>query len=240
VIFMPIQVLPPDEAAKRAREKVAEWKRQKEIETAKARIEATSSRIDPVKDMVGTRKAGAPARKAKPKKSKVTNITSNNPKDLDSQLLKAVMFGKLKEAKQLIDKGADVNARDSFGQTALIWASGGQTEIAKILAEKGADVNARDNEGTTVLMKAAGRGSIEIAIMLIDRGADVNASSNDGLTALIMAVDHYEITKMLIEKGAEVNARTKSGVTALWHATHATTNGQTQTANLLRKYGATE
>jgi ankyrin repeat protein len=57
--------------------------------------------------------------------------------------------------KALIDKGADVNAKDKDGQTALMLAAGGgYTEIVKALIEKGADVNAKNNTGDTALSLA--------------------------------------------------------------------------------------
>jgi len=48
----------------------------------------------------------------------------------------------------LIDKGADVNAKDITGETALmVAAERGHTEIVKLLIGRGADVNARNIVG---------------------------------------------------------------------------------------------
>ena len=55
----------------------------------------------------------------------------------------------------LIDRGADVNATNEDGNTALIYASKkGHTEIARILIEEGVDVNATDNDGFEALQFA--------------------------------------------------------------------------------------
>src|SRR5262249_25159853 len=60
-------------------------------------------------------------------------------------------------AQALLDKGAEVDARDSWGWTPLMWAgNSGDLATAKVLVAGGADVNARDtkahNEGHTALM----------------------------------------------------------------------------------------
>jgi ankyrin repeat protein len=52
--------------------------------------------------------------------------------------------------KLLIDKGANVNATDKDGGTALMKATDeGQADIVKLLIDKGADVSAKNNGGLT-------------------------------------------------------------------------------------------
>ena len=49
--------------------------------------------------------------------------------------------GQLEVAMAVIDKGADVNARDEYGNTPLHYAlEKGQTEVALALIDKGADI----------------------------------------------------------------------------------------------------
>jgi len=92
----------------------------------------------------------------------------------------------------LLDNGADVNASDSNGDTALLIVvvrrNTGLMEIVRILLDKGADVNAKDKNGRTVLMVAASEGKVEVMQTLLAKGADVNARDSDGNTALIRAI----------------------------------------------------
>jgi ankyrin repeat protein len=73
-------------------------------------------------------------------------------------LIEAAMQDNITAVRDALEKGADVNTKDNFGETALMYASGQEhTETAKLLIEKGADVNARNNGGETALMNAQRR-----------------------------------------------------------------------------------
>ncbi len=62
--------------------------------------------------------------------------------DIDLQLIEAAKKGDTVSIKALLEAGADVNAKDNDGLTALMWAAvRGHTETAQALLEAGADVN---------------------------------------------------------------------------------------------------
>ncbi len=63
--------------------------------------------------------------------------------------------GNMDCVKALITAGADVNAKDSKGMTALLGAAmGGNADCLKALIDAGADVNAKDSDGQTALIWA--------------------------------------------------------------------------------------
>lgn len=141
------------------------------------------------------------------------NATNENG---DTFLIAASRQGSLKIVKSLIGYGADVNAKNNDGRTALMLTS--NLEIAKLLIYSGADVNAKNNNGGTALTRAVYWDKLEVAKLLIDNGADVNAKDDEfGQTALTQAVnwDRLEIAKLLIDNGAD----TKNSLTYLTSVT---------------------
>lgn len=125
-----------------------------------------------------------------------------------------------KLAAALAVMGANLNAKDQGGQTALMKAvrmADCNADVARFLIDNGADVNAFDRGGTTALMTAASHGQANLVRALIERGANMNAQSDSGDTALTLACGaspHSNVVRILIEKGANLNL-TRNGQTAL-------------------------
>jgi len=89
----------------------------------------------------------------------------------------------------LIDKGAQLEAKDIDGNTPLHWAARqGHVEIVRLLCDQRADVEARDNDEWRPLHWAAYCGHITVVKELIEeRNAEINARINDGCSALSLA-----------------------------------------------------
>ena len=88
----------------------------------------------------------------------------------------ACMKGNMELAMALVNRGADVDARDVNQCTPLHYACDkGNMELAMALVDRGADVDARSVDQCTPLHIACMKGNMEVAMALVDRGADVNA-----------------------------------------------------------------
>jgi len=80
-----------------------------------------------------------------------------------------------KELLEYINRGGDINARDSDSNTPLIRAvQNDKSEIVNILIKAGADLNMHNNKGKTALIEAAFKPNMKIIFMLIDAGAQWN------------------------------------------------------------------
>ena len=124
----------------------------------------------------------------------------------DISLHKSIKEGDVQAAIEFLAAGADVNAKDERGETAIFSAViGGYTELVKMLINKGADVNVKNKAGFTSLHEGAYSGDSDIVALLIDSGADVNAVKADGMTPLDMATfaKHRVIADLLRKHGAK-------------------------------------
>jgi ankyrin repeat protein len=140
-------------------------------------------------------------------------------------LAEAVRSGDRAGALAMIEAGADVDAAESNGTTALHWAAyKGDEELVAALLAKGARPDVANDYGSTPLSEAANVADAEIVEMLLDAGADPNSPNAEGQTALMTAArtGSVEVARRLVEHGAEIDAREAwRGQTALMWAAAA-------------------
>jgi ankyrin repeat protein len=129
------------------------------------------------------------------------NISERNP-----LFITAASAGYINVVNALIETGADVNARDSSGYTALhIALQKNNIELIHALLQAGADVNAYDRYGDRALHLAIQKDNIEAVHALLQAGAHVNARGSYGKTVLDLAVyqSNIEVINALVQAGAE-------------------------------------
>ena len=122
--------------------------------------------------------------------------------------------------RQLLDAGADIEAKNRFGQRPLHWAFTDR-EKTSLLLERGAELNAQANDGRTALYLAASqRNSDAVLELLLEKGADPNLATTNGRTPLMSAASGGAIALMtrLIAAKANVNAVSGTGSVALMDA----------------------
>jgi N-acyl-D-amino-acid deacylase len=123
--------------------------------------------------------------------------------------------------KMLIDRGADVNARNTYGSTALMWSV---TDLKKLrlLLDHGADVNVAARSGRTALIIASfANPSAEVVRMLLAKGANVAVMDQRKVTPLNAATfgNDTATVRLLLDASADVNtADTFIGLTPLINA----------------------
>ncbi|KAK7938792.1 hypothetical protein WMY93_002118 [Mugilogobius chulae] len=150
--------------------------------------------------------------------------------------------------KKLLDKGVDVNHRNSVDGRTLLANSAieGSENIVEFLLKHGADPLVSDPQGQTPLTLASRQGHVQVVKVLLDWAkAQENATvvrtmeqaDAEGWTALRSAAwgGHVEVVRMLLDAGADVDGCDSEGRTALRAAAWG---GHEEIVMILLEYGA--
>lgn len=159
--------------------------------------------------------------------------------DENEELLIAAKSGDADRAKRALDRGADCQARDAEGKTALDYAVFlGLDSLARELAKRGAKLDAEDRDGLQPLHVAAEMNHPEVAAALIEAGAPLDGRDGDGWTPLhwASAQGNARMVQLLITAGSDLEARTHDGRTPLLLV--AMLSGDERAAETLLEAGA--
>ncbi|XP_026559063.1 2-5A-dependent ribonuclease [Pseudonaja textilis] len=148
-----------------------------------------------------------------------------------TELNTAVKNGDLMLVRQLLEDGADINAKVEYGWTPLHSAVQiNSKKIVKFLLEKGADPLARKDNGATPFILAGLTGNVKLLKLFLDKGSSINECDINGFTAFMEAAceGKEKALRFLYKRGADVNQRRevdenkkavkKGGATALMDA----------------------
>ena len=131
---------------------------------------------------------------------------SNDPDAIDSTggrtaLGYAASFGNMTMAQMLLDNGAHVDARDSFGSIALHWAAErGDLDMMRLLIEHKATVDFQNRQGITPLMVAAEHAQPAAVRLLLQSGADPRKQDYTGRDAFGWAAGKPAVVQALNTK----------------------------------------
>ena len=153
------------------------------------------------------------------------NIDFTTADSGESALMVAVKNEQLNVVSFLIKTGANLNVKNSKGETALFYASG-NPDILELLVTNGADIESRNNQGQTVLFYVLKPSSYKDDFSkhrkgleyLIANDVSLEVKDNKGLTPFLYAVatSDLDLITLILNAGADLNAVNDEGKNALY------------------------
>jgi ankyrin repeat protein len=139
----------------------------------------------------------------------------------------------------LLDAGADLEACDEHGRTALLHAClyAVAAPLIELLIKRGANIHARDADGRSALHLLSGKR--EHIQLLIDAGVPVDVRDSQSCTPLHLAIQkrygNLEAINTLLDQGTDIEARTADDLTPLMLAAKSPEQPDTLVTLLLRR-----
>ena len=166
--------------------------------------------------------------------------------ELDSALRRAAWDNRVADAEALVERGADVNAKDETAQSAyLIATSEGYLDLLRLTLAHGAEVDDKDSWNGTGLIRAAERGHALVVGQLLQAGIDRDHVNRIGYQAVHEAVwlgedtaGYVDTVRVLIAGGVQLDRR--SGTEGLTPLEMARQRGYDRLADVLRKATSTQ
>ena len=155
--------------------------------------------------------------------------------------LHALSQRELTAAKTLAALGANIEARDLLGDTALIFSSQGREreEMVQWLVDSGANLEARNDFGKSALRCALETNSKEAITSLLNAGADKESKdgSSRSLLSHFAGSNSSQAARILLSSGADCHSEDHRGRTPLMWATKRGSDA-TEVMELLILHGA--
>ena len=104
----------------------------------------------------------------------ILTSAQTSKQELNDQMWEATRKGDAAAVAQLLDKGADVNAKFRYGATALFKAAErGNADVVRVLLARGADVKVKDTfYGATAMTWALSHDHFEVVRLLLEKDTE--------------------------------------------------------------------
>ena len=150
------------------------------------------------------------------------NINASNSLG-ETPLMFAVKADKTSLVTYLIGQGAELEAENHIGETALFYSASNNVNMFDLLVQKGAIVSHKTNDSTTLLINAAQNLNLKVVQLLLENGAKIDDVNDEGYSAFQYLISSHsrnrELIYAFIDKGADINAGdAKSGKSLMYYA----------------------
>ncbi|TDZ20673.1 Ankyrin-3 [Colletotrichum orbiculare MAFF 240422] len=158
----------------------------------------------------------------KMKPSELNEVHKSSKGSFASYLGLAATLENMEAVRILIEKGADINQKNTNGYTPIVFAvrRAGDPAMTRFFVEKGAKLDA-ETIGVQILhLSLYGPADTLKVLLEFRRYIDIDAKSSDGFTALHIAVleNLKGHVQLLFRAGADINSKDASGDTVLHFA----------------------